>query len=1112
METRRPMTREATYRSFPEDYLSAPDRAEQAVLEFWNSALVFGEQQKRRIGAKPFIFYEGPPTANGKPGIHHVFARAIKDAVCRYHWMRGARVERKAGWDTHGLPVELEIEKKLGISGKKQIEEIAGTKEASIAKFNDLCKESVFTYLKEWRSLSERMGYWLDYDHPYITFDPGYIESVWWLISRFHANGLLEKRFKVIPYCPRCGTGLSSHEVGQGYKDVQDPSVTVKFRLQDDPATSLLVWTTTPWTLPSNAGAAVNPELEYVKIRSPKHAGEQFWIAKARMAAVAPDAEVIESKRGRELAGIRYIPPFENLTNIPDLRAKPRPEAAAALHTIRAGEFVSSEEGTGIVHMAPCYGADDYELGEREGLPIYAAVGRDGKLAIDVGRAARGTFFKDADAGLMAELKDHGKLFARTTVQHTYPFCWRCDTPLLYYASPSWFLKTTAYRDAMVENNKKIRWAPPEIGAGRFGEWLEGNVDWAISRDRYWGTPLPVWECEYCNHFEVIDSIATLRKRAKSPFAEPFDPHKPGIDNIIIECAKCKKDAKRSLSVIDCWFDSGAMPFAQNGFPYKPDSGARLADQFPAHFIAEGLDQTRGWFYTLHAIATFISCYDRQPGRAGERVPSLSAASSYRSCVVNGLVLDAQGRKMSKRLGNAVNPFEAMQQNGADAVRLLLLGSGALHLNRRFDPDSMTAMRRQVVIPLVNCLQFFATYANEANYNDNDFRRDPKSRTLLDRWIRSRAETLAKSVADAFDNYDLPAAIAALSNFADSECSNWYVRRNRKRFQSGDLNDRWIGLETLRHVLGIAARCLAPIAPFAAEMLWHRIHRRDAKSESVHLQQFPTLDAGFGGDMDAALDSAMGSALTVARLARAIREKNKIRNTIPLPWIYLLVPRLEAGAGSFMSAVEDIVKDEVNVDEVRFEFYPPTPGQEHYFHLKAKPNFPVLGKRAGKLMKSIQEAILKLDDAQVIEFMAAGRRLVAVEGGAFEIGTDDVIVAAEVEDSACESDSKITVGLNVKYNDSAIARACAREFASAVNQARRDANFKLSDRCRVELAQSEAASRVLSGIGEGSGRQRWLDDLRATSIATRPADKHADWRETELIDGEKVAFRVARDE
>ncbi|MFN0206354.1 MAG: isoleucine--tRNA ligase [Planctomycetota bacterium] len=1095
----------AKFRTFPDDYLSSPDNAEQRVLAFWAKANVFGEQQKRHLDRKPFVFFEGPPTANGKPGIHHVFARAIKDTVCRYQWMMGARVERKAGWDTHGLPVELEVEKKLGISGKRQIEQIAGSKEESIAKFNELCKESVFTYLTQWRELSERMGYWLDYDHPYVTFEPRYIESVWWLFSRFHANGLLEKRFKVIPYCPRCGTGLSSHEVGQGYKDIQDPSVTVRFPLVSDPSTSLLVWTTTPWTLPSNAGAAVHPEMEYVKVKSPKHAGEQFWLLKTRLEAVIPNAEVLETKQGRELAGLQYSPPF-TLAHVPDLRPDATKVNKQKIHTVLTGEFVTSEDGTGIVHMAPCYGADDYELGEREGLPIYAAVGRDGKLAIDVGRAEKGTFFKDADAALMTELKENGKLFARSTTQHSYPFCWRCDTALLYYASPSWFLKTTAYSEKMVAKNREIRWAPPEIGSGRFGEWLEGNIDWAVSRDRYWGTPLPVWECEECKTFDVIDSIETLRKRATTPVPELFDPHKPAIDHIKIKCNKCNREMERSPSVVDCWFDSGAMPFAQFGYPFTEEARKHVADQFPANFIAEGLDQTRGWFYTLHAIATFLTCYDKDRKYQNNALP-LPAASAYRACVVNGLVLDAMGQKMSKRLGNAVNPFLAMQQNGADSVRLLLLGSGALHLNRRFDPDSMSSIRRQVILPLANCLQFFATYANEANF---DISRPVarESLTLLDRWIRSRAFSLAKEVGECFENFDLPGAVSAIGNFAEAELSNWYVRRNRKRFQLGAGDDLAAGLNTLRDVLGVAARCLAPLAPFASEMLWHRLHPEGQDPESVHLQQFPSLEMARKADLNSDLEESMHAVLIATKLSRAIREKNKIRNTIPLANVNVIVyasPELSAAQLEKYKELSALLAEEANVDAALFAGQSASPAK-----LKGKPNFPVLGKRAGKKMKLIQSAIESMDSNSLQILSSGGGVSIIIEGEAFRLDPNDVTITSEaVMGLVNEKESNIEVFMNIEIDDVRRSRAFAREVASAVNQARRDAQFRLSDRCRISVVGSDAARRVISGIEFQNGMARWLDDLRASAIEIANNDG-GPWQKAELLDGESIEFRIAK--
>ncbi len=1096
-----PQTR---FRPFPDDYLAHPDAAERRVLDFWSRTGVFAQQQSRRAGAEPFVFYEGPPTANGRPGVHHVFSRAIKDTVCRFQWAMGRRVERKAGWDTHGLPVELEVEKRLGISGKRQIEQDVG-----VARFNEACRESVFQYLAEWRSISERIGYWLDYDHPYVTYHAAYVESVWWLISRFAAHGLLEKRLKVVPYCPRCGTGLSSHEVGQGYRDVQDPSVTIRLPLADDASTSLLVWTTTPWTLPSNAGAAVHPDFEYVRARSAAHPGESFWLARERLPHVLPDGEILETKKGRELVGMRYVAPFPDI-GAPDLRTV-RPEGgSAALHRVFAGDFVTSEDGTGVVHMAPCYGADDHVLGTREGLPVLAAVGRDGRFAVSVGDVAAGTFFKEADSKLIAQLKQSGRLFTRTTVQHSYPFCWRCDTALLYFATPSWFLRTTAYGAAMVEENRRIRWVPPEIGSGRFGEWLAGNVDWALSRDRYWGTPLPVWECAACEAFQVVDSFATLRQRSLDPIPEEIDPHRPGIDAIRLRCDRCGGAATRSPAVVDCWFDSGAMPFAQHGWPFTAESRRAVADQFPAAFIAEGLDQTRGWFYTLHAIATFLTRVDRNRAFGGEPIP-LPESGAYRACIVNGLVLDASGRKMSKRLGNAVDPFEAVAKHGADAVRLLLLGSGALHTDRRFDADALTSLRRQTILPLVNCVQFFATYANEVEFGGTALVHATNA-PLLDRWIRSRAASLARSVGDRLTSFDLPGALLAIGAFGESELSNWYVRRSRRRFQSGSLSDRAAGLATLQHVLRVVARCLAPFAPFAAELIWHRTHGDSEGCASVHLQDFPLRDAEHGADLDLGLEAAMGHALVVARLARAIREKNRIRNTVPLERIDVFVPSLDDGARRFLAAVEEAVREEVNVDDVRVRtFTDALAGDSVDLRLRAKPNFPVLGKRAGKAMRALQRAIEGLDAARIVVLMEGGNVTVEVEGTPFDLGPGDVVVSAEVPgDRACDSDGGITVSLSVCISDEAIDRALARELASAVNQARRDRGFQLSDRCRVVVRADEPGNRVHRGVGAGEPRASWLQDVRANSLELRDGPGTDSWIEAPLLEGHVVGFLVDR--
>lgn len=1107
------MTNRPRYRTFPDDYLATPDRAERAVLEYWRKADVFGEQQRRRAGSpERFVFYEGPPTANGRPGIHHVFARAIKDAVCRHRWMRGDRVERKAGWDTHGLPVELEVEKKLGISGKRQIEELG------VGKFIELCRESVFTYVKDWRELSERIGYWLDYDHPYVTFEPRYVESVWYLLSRFAANGLLEKRFKVIPYCPRCGTGLSSHEVGQGYRDVQDPSVTVRFRVKGEACASLLVWTTTPWTLPSNVAVAVHPNLEYVKARSPKHPGEIFWVAKSRLEAVLPGADVLETRAGKDLAGIRYEAPFavldpETETSPLDVGIVPQAQEKGkrgAIHAVHVAEFVTAEEGTGLVHIAPFYGADDYDLCLRRGITLLRCVSSDGKLSDTIGGVSKGTFFKDADAGLLADLKARGLVFDRATIQHSYPFCWRCDTPLLYFAAPAWFLKTTAYRDTMVEQNGRTRWVPPEIGSGRFGEWLQGNVDWALSRDRYWGTPLPVWVCTACEEREVVDSIATLRTRVDESRIAPgdgalpqlssdFDPHRPGIDLVKLRC-RCGSLMNRDPSVVDCWFDSGAMPFAQHAWPFSQESRARVEDQFPADFIAEGLDQTRGWFYTLHAIATFLSCVDRGRTLDGCDLP-LPPGSAYRACVVNGLVLDADGRKMSKRLGNAVDPFKAVEQHGADAVRLLLLGSGALHVNRRFDPEAITAIRRQVVLPLVNCLQFFATYANES---DGAMGPGVGAPRLLDRWVLSRARSVAREVDRRMEAFDLPGAIGLLGEFADAELSNWYVRRNRERFRHDPDGDRAHGLATLREALSIAARCLAPFAPFAAEMLWHRLHPVGTECESVHLQRSPSLDPNASPPGDQELERAMGFLLLAARLARALREKAKLRTTIPLASLRVLFPRIDAKVRVQLAEIRGLLADEVNVDDVQF-----VSEAGGVAVLKAKPNFPVLGKKVGKAMKSVQARIEALGAAEV-DALRQGRSIeIEVDGNAIAIGPGDVRVLAEpLPGLVVESSGDVTVALDTTIDPQRLSRARAREFKRAVNQARRDGGFGLSDLCVIEVLTGRGTGALLEAVAPN--RREWLAELRASDLRTAEARGDRTWTECELLDGEIVAFALAR--
>ncbi|MCH2112205.1 MAG: isoleucine--tRNA ligase, partial [Planctomycetes bacterium] len=654
--------------------LDAPDAFESSIADRWESSNHLDFILAARSASQAFVFYEGPPTANGRPGIHHVLARTLKDLICRYHTMKGMRVERKAGWDTHGLPVELEVEKQLGISGKPEIEDIG------IGPFNEACRNSVFTYKAEWEALSKRMGYLLDYENPYVTFEDSYIESLWFIVSRFAANDLLYQGHKVLPWCGRCGTGLSSHEVAQGYQDIDDPSVWMTFPLLTGQGplenAHLVGWTTTPWTLPSNMGVCVHPEFEYAIVET---GNVRYILLESKLAEVFAEGsfELIGRVSGVDLVGLSYEPLFEFEGGDVVLEGARR-------HIVTADEYVTADDGTGIVHLAP-YGADDFRIAQREGIQAVLAVGSEAKFLCKVDEVESGTFFRDANKYLSQTLKDRGRLLKRSQCNHSYPHCWRCETPLIYFPSPAWFLKTTHFKDLMVEKNKEINWAPPEIGEGRFGEWLENNIDWALSRDRYWGTPLPVWVCEIdSQHWDCMESFAELNARAGG-LPDGFDPHRPMVDEPVLSCshAECDGQMRRVPQVLDAWFDSGAMPFAQHHWPFE--NRDKVAEQFPADFIAEGLDQTRGWFYTLHALSTFLTCVDEDLWESGELwgepLPRLRPGGGYRSVLVNGLLLDSKGQKMSKRLGNIVVPSEAMEKHGVDAIRWGLLAGGASHLS-----------------------------------------------------------------------------------------------------------------------------------------------------------------------------------------------------------------------------------------------------------------------------------------------------------------------------------------------------------------------------------------------------------------------------------------------
>jgi isoleucyl-tRNA synthetase len=1045
------------YAPLPEGYTASPDAAERGVLELWAEERTFEAVQAARAEAEPFVFWEGPPTANGRPGIHHVLARTLKDTVCRFQTMLGRRVDRKAGWDTHGLPVELEVEKALGISGKPQIEEYG------VEAFNRRCRESVFTYREEWERLSERTGYWLDYDDPYVTYEPPYVDSVWYLLASLHRAGLVYRGRRVLPYCGRCGTGLSSHELGQPgvYRDVVDPSVTLRFRLAEPPGPepeSLLAWTTTPWTLPSNFALCVHPEREYVRARVPlpvpkgdepgSRGYEVVWVVAERADAVLPKGwEELGREPGRALTGLRYLPLFDDLPPFaPPGAWEVDPER---IHTVVPGEFVTVEDGTGIVHQAP-YGADDWETARAHHLPLPEAVGREGRFVCDVGPAKAGTFFKEADDALMDDLKARGLLFAKAREPHSYPHCWRCDTPLFYFPAPAWYVRTTALKERMLELNRRIRWVPPDVGEKRFGEWLSGNVDWNISRDRYWGTPLPFWVCAGCEHVEALDSLTEVNRRGKlleedgSLGDRPptlSDPHKPGIDGVGLSCPACGGVLRRTPAVLDCWFDSGAMPYAQYGWPHAPGSRERVREQFPADFICEGLDQTRGWFYTLHALGSFVSTLHEE-GLAGEE-------PAYRTCLVNGLVLDRDGVKMSKRLGNVIDPWEMVAAHGADAVRWYLLASAAPWLPKRVDPAGIGEVRRRLFSTLANSYQFFREYARLDGFDPRSDEAPPPERwSEIDRWLYSRTQSLSGEVRRRLEGLDLTGAARAIETFVVDELSNWYIRRNRRRFWKGETGpDKLAAFAALHQALRTAALVIAPFAPFLAEMLWRRL---EPEAGSVHAQPFPEPEVDH---VDPDLERAMTLVQELVVMGRALREKAGLRVRQPLRAMHVRSSDPEALRlleGGFATSQ---VLDELNVkawgslgaDDGRL------------CRLSGKANFKLLGKRLGARMKAVAAAIASLPGEELARLRAGQGVELEVDGEAVALAPEEVLVQVESQaDFPVEADGRFVVWLDTELDDALVAEGLAREVVVRVNALRKQAGLAVEERVRLVLASPEA--------------------------------------------------------
>ncbi|MCU0647215.1 MAG: isoleucine--tRNA ligase [Gemmatimonadaceae bacterium] len=1081
----------------------AADALERELVAQWRDEQLYEQVQAAREGAEPWVFYDGPPTANGKPGIHHVFARAIKDLFCRHRVMRGHYVSRRAGWDTHGLPVEIEVEKQIArekmardgltaeqvaaIGGKKLIEEVG------IAEFNRRCRESVFTYKAEWEALMERIGHAMDYQQAYVTYTNEYVESVWWSLRTLFDRGMLHRGHKVVPFCPRCGTALSSHEVALGYQDVSDPSVYVALDLAGDAAAPaaaaglrrrILVWTTTPWTLVSNVALAVNPELTYVEVRKKSGQPWTLTLAEARAAAVLGDDwssrwDVLQTVTGDALVGQRYVRPLDWV---------PYPDEGA--HEVIVGEsFVSADDGSGVVHMAPAFGADDYAAGQRHGLAFLQPVTQRGEFDASIPLVG-GRFVKAVDQEILGELERRDVLWKASTFVHAYPHCWRCGTPLLYYARSSWFIRTTSVKDDLVARNAAIAWHPPEVGAGRFGEWLSNNVDWAISRDRYWGTPLPLWVNDADpTEVQAIGSFAELAAASGRALPPNFDPHRPFIDDYTWPAPSGTGTMRRTSEVIDVWYDSGAMPFAQWHYPFTHPE--RLAQHYPADFIAEGVDQTRGWFYSLLAIATALGDALPRNGRAGEAV-----AAPYRHVVVNDLVLDAKGQKMSKSKGNTVDPWAVIERHGIDAVRLFLVGSSQVWVPRRFDEAAIRDTAGRFLVTLKNI--YHGIFAQYANFGWSPSALDPAvaARPPLDRWILSRLSETEQAVDALLGDYDATLAVKRLIDFVDGDLSKWYVRLSRARFYEVDGADHRAAFATLHECLTVTSRLLAPFAPFVSDWL-----HRALMGTSVHLASFVRPAAT--RYREPALDAAMDEVRTLCTLAHAARDVADVKVRQPLALLRCVVPDEHSGA----AALGGLIAAELNVKAVEF-----LGSGDALVTLEGKGNFRTLGKAFGKATPQVAALVPTLDQGALRE-LAAGREVRLATPG---LGPDwpEVLLTPEQVtiirrasgDAIVQESGGYVVALDPTITPALWREGAAREVVSRVQRLRRETGLDVSDRITLDIrggATIETAARE---------RRDWIaGEVLATAVRIG-ADEGADEAGTASVPGSTGSATASLDD
>ena len=1027
--------------------LDAVER-EKEIIDFWKKNKIFEKSIKEREGHPTFMFYDGPPTANGKPHIGHIETRVFKDVFPRFWTMKGYEVPRKAGWDTHGLPVELEVEKMLGINGKPQIEEYG------VEPFIKKCKESVWKYKHEWELMSDRVGFWADMENPYVTYHNDYIESEWWALKTINEKGLLYKGHKIVPYCPRCGTSLSSHEVAQGYKDVKETSCIAKFKVKNEENTYILAWTTTPWTLPSNVALCVSPKDTYVMVEVED--GTRYILAEALVPSVIKEEyKVVRSNTGNDLYGTEYEPLYDF--------AKPTKKA----YYVVADSYVTLTDGTGVVHIAPAFGEDDSRVGRDNDLPFVQLVNGEGKFTKETGNWA-GTWVKDADKLVLNDLKERGLLFAALPYEHSYPFCWRCDTPLLYYAVDTWFIKMSALRDRLVANNNTVNWMPENIKEGRFGNFLENVIDWGLSRSRYWGTPLPVWECE-CGHYHVIGSIEELKKLGKD-VPDDIELHKPYIDGITIKCEKCGKEMHRVPDVIDCWFDSGSMPFAQYHYPFE--NNELFEKRFPAQFISEAIDQTRGWFYTLMAISTLL--FDRAP---------------FENCLVLGHVQDKDGLKMSKHKGNVVDPWSVLDKQGADAVRWYFCASSSPWLPTRFYPEGISEYQRKFIGTFWNTYAFYVLYADIDNFNPLEYKLEYDKLSQMDKWALSKLNTLVKDVDSLMQEYKITESARLIQDFTD-ELSNWYVRRCRERFWANGMEqDKINAYMTLYTCLVTLAKVTAPFVPFMTEEIYQNLVRNLDKTapESIHLCDYPVANEEY---IDKKLEENMELVLEIVTLGRSCRNISNMKNRQVLAKAYVGTTK------ELAKDYQEIIKEELNVKEIEF-----TEDAGRFVSYNVKPNLKTVGPKYGAILPTISQMLKGGDGTEFVhELREKGVLILEIGDAKIELKEEDLLIETTKSEkyiSAQEGD--IVVVLDIELNDELIEEGFVRELISKIQNLRKDSGFEVQNHIEIYYSDNEKMAEIIE-----RNKEQIADETLADKIEKGEGETELD------INGEKVKIKLVR--